>query len=236
MSTLSTLRFGTFGLAWVLGLAMATPALASDQVGVYTAVKKVRYEPDGTNPARIVVCGAFVRANVNTGLYFPPEVGYMYFSCGSGQDAMCKLQWADLAKAASTGGCVGFGQRRDSTNPSQPNNNGTIRTALPVASPDVYPLGMGVANGSTTPECPTLLAAKVTDTSACDGPAIVDMAMPPVVDLATAPKVDLATTGGGGGGTPSGCSMTAAGSLWSALPLGLGVSLGLLGMRRRRRS
>ena len=100
MSTLSTLRFGTFGLACVLGLAMATPALASDQVGVYTAVKKVRYEPDGTNPARIVVCGAFVRANVNTGLYFPPEVGYMYFSCGSGQDAMCKLQWADLAKAA----------------------------------------------------------------------------------------------------------------------------------------
>ena len=30
MSTLSTLRFGTFWLAWLLGLAMATPARASE--------------------------------------------------------------------------------------------------------------------------------------------------------------------------------------------------------------
>lgn len=189
------LAAGTLGM---LCGGLAAPAEASDSVGVYAAIRKVKFEPDATSPTRVRVCGAFALANVNNASYFAPVAGYMYYSCTAGKEALCKMQWGELANASVTKKCVGYGQRRDSN--FNPANNGTIHkpTEQP-GTPDVYPIELGVIMPTTTDSqqvCPAAIAATVDTTPCEDAPATADMASPgPAQDL-SAPATNPTSPGG----------------------------------------
>ncbi len=121
--------------AAVLGL-FASPALASDPFGTYARVDKVTYSPDKANATIVQIDGVFALSKGGS-TYAPPAPGYMYFQCKAGDEAMCRLQWADIESVIGTKSCAGFGQL--SVPP------GTVRAkGTTPASPDTYELGTGV--------------------------------------------------------------------------------------------
>lgn len=127
-----------------VGLFVATAALvlgivvhASDMVGVYGVVEKVVLEPNEKAPERVQVWGAFALAEGRGSTYGSPTRGYLYFTCPSGQESICRNEWSDLKSVAGKSTAVGFGQRYKPT--------GRIRKAdEKPASPDPYPIDMGV--------------------------------------------------------------------------------------------
>jgi hypothetical protein len=130
---------GTVGLAVVsAALALGVVLQASDMVGIYGVVEKVTFEPSEKSPERIQVWGAFSFAEAKNGsAYGPVERGYLYYSCPSRQESICRKEWADLKSVAGKSTAVGFGMRYKPT--------GRIRKAdEKVASPDPYPIQMGV--------------------------------------------------------------------------------------------
>jgi hypothetical protein len=212
-------------------LCAAAPASASDQLGVYAVVRKVKFEPgpNVTDAVRVRLCGAFALANINNGSYFGPASGYMYYTCPAGQEALCRMQWQEMMAASTNGKCVGYGQRRDTSGNAA--NNGRIRPpSEAVTGPDSYPVGMGmvtVSNPSVEAAnlCAAAGAASV-DPKPCEDPP-PDMAVPP-------PSPDMASTTGGSG-SGGGCSMAATGTASAGLlSLLLGTSA-LVSARRRRR-
>lgn len=212
-------------------LLPAAPASASDQVGVYAVVRKVKFEPgpNANDAVRVRLCGAFALANLSNGSYFGPVSGYTYYTCPTGQEALCRMQWAEMLTASGRAACIAYGQRRDGT--GGPNNNGRIRSPTElVNSPDTYPIGMGMVTVSNpSPEAANLCAQAgmaVVDTKPCEDPP-PDMALPPVsADMAMRPL----PPGG------SGCNLAGAGSagagFLSLLVLGSGA---LFASRARRR-
>jgi hypothetical protein len=136
------------GFLVVLGAATlpAGTARASDVSGFYAAVTRVMQEPPA-DPKEIWIFGAFAASgDFGTGDdYTQRSAGYLRFSCPAGQDAVCKLEWKDIAAAAGTANCVGFGIRSR----TQPK----VRTN-PAMDPgaDPYPVGgLGVVNTATGP-------------------------------------------------------------------------------------
>jgi hypothetical protein len=128
-----------------VGLAALTAALsltvvlrASDMVGVYGVVEKVTIEPSDKAPERIQLWGAFSFADSKNGsAYGPAQRGYLYYSCPSGQESICRKEWTDLKSVAGKSTAVGFGNRYKPT--------GRVRKAdEKAASPDPYPIQMGV--------------------------------------------------------------------------------------------
>ena len=111
---------------------------ASDMVGVYSVVEKVTLEPSEKAPERIQIWGAFALADGRDGsTYGPAQRGYLYYTCPSGQESVCRKEWSDLKSVAGKSTAVGFGMRYKPT--------GRIRKAdEKVASPDPYPIQMGV--------------------------------------------------------------------------------------------
>jgi hypothetical protein len=128
----------TVGLAVVsAALALGVPLQASDMVGVYGVVEKVVLEPSDKAPDRIQIWGAFALAEGKGSTYGPAERGYLYYSCPSGQESICRKEWSDLKSVAGKSTAVGLGQRYKPT--------GRVRKAdEKVASPDPYPIQMGV--------------------------------------------------------------------------------------------
>ena len=128
----------TIGLA-VLGVGLALTAVlhASDMVGIYGVVEKVVIEPNDNAPQRIQIWGAFAMAEGRGSTYGPVQRGYLYYTCPSGQEAVCRKEWADLKSVAGKGTAVGLGMRYKPT--------GRVRKAdEQIASPDPYPIQMGV--------------------------------------------------------------------------------------------
>jgi hypothetical protein len=111
---------------------------ASDMVGVYTVVEKVLLEPGDAAPQRIQIWGAFALSDQKSGsAYGPAQRGYLYYSCPSGRETVCRNEWADLKAVAGKDTGVGFGGRYKAT--------GRIRKAdEKPASPDEYPIERGV--------------------------------------------------------------------------------------------
>jgi hypothetical protein len=121
-------------------VALAVPALrASDMVGVYALIDRVVLEPTDTGAVRVQLWGAFALADRKDGSnYQEPAKGYLYYSCPAGKEQTCRNEWADLKALAGTKVAAGFGGRYVAT--------GRVRPATEaVASPDVYPIEMGVA-------------------------------------------------------------------------------------------
>lgn len=133
------MKRSTVGLV-VLGACIALSAVlrASDMVGVYAVIDKVTVEPSENAPQRIQVWGAFSFADTKNGsAYGPIERGYLYYSCPSGQESVCRNEWSDLRSVAGKGTAVGFGNRYKPT--------GRVHKADEKAStPDPYPIQMGV--------------------------------------------------------------------------------------------
>ena len=135
------------GLA-VVGVvtALATDVLrASDPVGVYAIVDKVVVEPSSGPPQRIQIWGAFALAQPeNNDDYGAAQRGYLYFSCPQGQAEVCRNEWSDVQSVAGKSIGIGFGARRL--------NNGRVRKAEEKpASPDEYPIRMGVVRVTGRP-------------------------------------------------------------------------------------
>ena len=224
--------------AALLAGALLVPALASasDQIGVYAVVRKVKFEPGPTagDAVRVRLCGSFALANLANQSYFGPLPGYTYYTCPTGQEALCRMQWSEMLTASTKNDCIAYGQRRDGTGGS--NNNGRIRSPTePVNSPDTYPIGMGMVTVSN----PSVEAANVcaqartavVDTKPCEDPP-PDMAVPPPsTDMAIRP---LPPTGSGCSlaGAWTGSARAGAGFL-SLLLIGSGALLA--GRARRRR-
>jgi len=122
-----------------LGVTLILPIVvhASDMVGIYGVVEKVVVEPSDTAPQRIQIWGAFAMAEGKGSTYGPAQRGYLYYTCPSGQEAVCRKEWSDLKSVAGKGTAVGLGMRYKPM--------GRVRKAdEKVASPDPYPIQMGV--------------------------------------------------------------------------------------------
>ena len=119
-------------------IALGIVLQASDMVGVYGVVEKVTLEPSDKVPARVQIWGAFSFADTKNGsAYGPAQRGYLYYSCPSGQESICRKEWTDLKSVAGKSTAVGFGNRYKPT--------GRVRKAdEKAASPDPYPIQMGV--------------------------------------------------------------------------------------------
>ena len=128
----------TIGLAVAgVALALTTVLQASDMVGVYGVVEKVVIEPNDKAPERIQIWGAFAMAEGRGSTYGQAQRGYLYYTCPSGQENVCRKEWSDLKSVAGKGTAVGLGMRYKPT--------GRVRKAdEKVASPDPYPIQMGV--------------------------------------------------------------------------------------------
>ena len=126
--------------------ALATDVLrASDPIGVYAIVDRVVVEPSSGPPQRIQIWGAFAIAQPdNPDDYGPAQRGYLYFGCPQGQAEVCRNEWSDVQSVAGKSTAIGFGARRL--------NNGRVRKAdEKPASPDEYPIRMGVMRVSGRP-------------------------------------------------------------------------------------
>ena len=134
------MRLSTIGGGIVLGLCALTAVTlrASDMVGVYAVIEKVQLEPSDAAPQRIQIWGAFALSDQKSGSnYGPAQRGYLYYSCPTGRDTVCRKEWEDLKAVAGKDTGVGFGARYKDT--------GRIRKAdEKPASPDEYPIQMGV--------------------------------------------------------------------------------------------
>ncbi|MCI0665658.1 MAG: hypothetical protein L0220_31765 [Acidobacteria bacterium] len=111
---------------------------ASDRTGIYARVDKVVLEPDTTTPERIQIWGAFALARTDDrNSYDSAQRGYLYFSCKSGKEDVCRKEWADLKAIAGTDKVIGFGGR------GQPRPR--VRKAdEKAANPDEYPINFGL--------------------------------------------------------------------------------------------
>lgn len=136
------MRLSTNGglIGIVIGVcAMTVVTLrASDMVGVYAVVEKVVLEPADAAPQRIQIWGAFALSDQKSGsTYGSAQRGYLYYTCPSGQETVCRREWEDLKTVAGKDTGVGFGARYKET--------GRVRKAdEKPASPDVYPIQFGV--------------------------------------------------------------------------------------------
>ena len=168
LSVISTLLLATVMLS------------ASGEVGVYAIVSKVVLEPNDTAPERIQIWGAFtlVDKDITTGKQtLTPQRGYMYFTLSgsaSRKDVALK-EWTDFKSIAGTGQAVAFGRffyigrfadelisrpagsvpyvlmggDPVSFNGSHGENPVRAESVTP-ASPNAYPLNMGLTKLSST--------------------------------------------------------------------------------------
>lgn len=125
------------GLLFVLLATAAFSARASDPVGIYAFVDKVIFEPNEQTPDRVQVWGGFALAKGKGEEYEAAQRGYMYFKLRTGEEDICRKEWADLKAVAGTGQIVAFGSRHDS--------KGTVRsTEAKPERPDAHPKGWGL--------------------------------------------------------------------------------------------
>jgi hypothetical protein len=117
--------------------ALASPAWASDPIGVYALIESVSQEPDDKTPERVLIRGVFAFAEGRGDTYAPAKRGYLYYQLTPGKEDVARKEWSDLRAVAATGQAIGFGQRYQA--------KGRLRAAgeKPEA-PDVYPLGFGL--------------------------------------------------------------------------------------------
>ncbi|MSP61928.1 MAG: hypothetical protein EXR72_16665 [Myxococcales bacterium] len=185
MTTSARLALSAFAL--VVGF-VAAPGIAhaSSPNGIYVYPSKVVFLPDQPNATSVVIHGAFFTWMLD-GHYTVPKCGYMYFTCVKGQEAMCRLQWAEIANDVGKNSmlCWGFGAW-------QMVNKSTLRAeGAPLANPDTWDLAMGVAAGvSVDNTCPKAKGLVCPLAPPPDMLMIADMTKP--VDMAMA-KADLAT-------------------------------------------
>ena len=126
---------------WILlavaAAVLATPAQASDPIGVYALVENVTFEPDEKAPERIQVRGVFALADGRGDAYLPARRGYLYYSLTPGKEDVARKEWSDLRAVAGSGQVIGFGSRYGA--------KGRLRAPSDKReTPDPYPIGFGL--------------------------------------------------------------------------------------------
>jgi MYXO-CTERM domain-containing protein len=122
-------------------LTLATPAFASNPTSSYVYPSMVDFMPDQLNATSVVIHGAFFFYTANF-TYTAPACGKMYFACKNGEEAMCRMQWNEIANAINNGQfCEGFGQW------SMAPTARLYAEKDPLGNPDVRDLGMGISQG-----------------------------------------------------------------------------------------
>lgn len=152
----------SLSLATASALALfANVAAASGPMGVWGRVASVE-QVDATH-VRVHGCFLFAsttppacKGGQGSYQYSCPEVGFFDYACPAGQEALCAMQWKEIA--ATIGGgpfqCVGWGQF------DQP--KGTLYSEGATSTSDPYPLGMGVDSVGGSPcailadKCPAI--------------------------------------------------------------------------------
>jgi hypothetical protein len=136
--------------AVVVFLLVQLSLAKNGNIGIYGIVDKVVFEPDENVPERIQIWGLFVvPIPISSGLYKAPQHGVLYFSIPSDRKEIARKEWIELRKLAGSGQILGFTQYWV-PNPSDPQGNPhtslviQVHKNLPLASPDSYPLGIGV--------------------------------------------------------------------------------------------
>lgn len=220
-------------IAAFLGAPVA--AHASAPTSVYVVPSRVDFTPNEAAATSVVIHGAFFLMDKN-GMYGSPNCGYMYFTCAAGSEAMCRMQWSEIAMAIAQPVCEGFGAWNVVT-------KATLRKeGSALGSADTWDLGMGVSPGVfVSGACAPALALKCplspVDMSVSPAPDMTasppppDMsANPPSPDMSVkAPPADMAVDGSK---VAAGCAVA-----HHATNAGVAVVLAsvLLGLALRRR-
>jgi hypothetical protein len=167
-------------LTFLILLLATTALLGSGQVGIYAVVSKVVFEPNDKSPERIQIWGAFTLAdggNGSGGRTLTPRRGYLYFVLPSAAEnanlrATALKEWADFKAIAGANQAVAFGRfgyiggfadelisspkgmvlmGGNPTNFNGSHTENPIRgESVTPASPDPYPLNMGLTKLSST--------------------------------------------------------------------------------------
>jgi hypothetical protein len=151
-------------------LLASWPLRASDPIGIYCVIDRVVLEPNDSQPTAAQIWGAFALAVPRSpngvqqkpagsfgteqggDVYLAVQRGYLYYTCPASKESACRNEWSDLKAAAGNGEILGFGGRYAPL--------GTVRKAdARPASPDVYPLNMGVVKFGRFSAFPDLAAA-----------------------------------------------------------------------------
>jgi hypothetical protein len=143
-----------FGVGTALAFVLlGGTAHASYPVGIYARVHDVKFEPDATSPTTVKVYGDFVLAMPGSKLS-EPRRGFMHFSIVPGKETVCRAEWADLKKLASTDptatNYVGFGSTRiNEEDPNDPKSRANMPKVHEKESADLkpvpYPLNTGLS-------------------------------------------------------------------------------------------
>jgi hypothetical protein len=126
-------------------LASARPATASDPFTTYVVPSRVEMQPTEEAATRVVIHGAFFNLTSATEFtYSDAKCGVMYFQCVAGQEAMCRMQWKELATAIEPAPtlCRGFGNKQVVTTATM------YVEGEPLGTPDPWDLGMGIGLGA----------------------------------------------------------------------------------------
>ncbi len=223
MSTRSSLLRKVALGSWLLSMAAAPSAFASNPSATYVVPTKVELLPDAATANRVVIHGAFFFYQTG-GSYGSPSCGYMYFQCPAGSEAMCRMQWNDINTAIGMPQCMGFG-------PQNMASKATLRSeGTALGNPDTWDLGIGVSPGFFVGgQCAPAQALK------CPLPSPPDMAPPPPVPDMAVVSPPNPPPPAGGGSSSSGCAMgSSQGALGGASLLLASVVASLLRSRRRR--
>jgi hypothetical protein len=123
----------------------------SDPVGVYCLIDHVTLEPNDAEPQMAQIWGAFAVSDGKPGnSYLTPAAGYFYFTCAKGRETVCANEWMDLKSLSGKMQLSGFGSRYGAV--------GRLRLSTEkAASPDVYPIAMGVFRSGNAFTDPTML-------------------------------------------------------------------------------
>jgi hypothetical protein len=134
--------FAIVALAAIGGLPL--PALASEPAGVWLIADEVTLLPDLVQPTSVRIIG-WVSLHSGSGPingwgypgFEEPRRGTLYYTCPTGKEAVCQAEWRELRD--TRGSCVGFG--------SVDLDNGRLHTDGALATPDAYPISMGIVIG-----------------------------------------------------------------------------------------
>ncbi len=196
----------------LVAVLFTSNAHATTIANVVCDVERVQLIPDDTAPTHVVVHGVFSSAvGGPTAGYGPTERGYLYFRCAAGQETSCRMHWTELKAAVGSTQCAGVGQAGE-TLP-------TVRKdGAPLASPDVYALGLGVLMSEWHGGACARTKA-VPDASAMDAGVSTDGSTTPAVDSGAPPAAPGVKSGGCAmhGGADSALSWAALS--WAALAL-----------------
>lgn len=166
-------------------VALATPAArASDPNGIYAFVDRVVFEPSEAAPERLQVWGGFALAKTgDRDNYQNAERGHMYFKLRSGDEAVCKKEWADLKSVAGTRQIVAFGSRSAEPQPK------LRKPDAKVENPDAYPKSWGgITKIRMRDYAPINQLAKLMDKPAKESPKAKTMPPPRKSSLAMAAR------------------------------------------------